>query len=197
MFSSLSESGFIPTAIYVQRPSVSLFFVLISFREWLHSYDTNFLLRFLLVLNGSHLFQRVASFLLLFQFLIVLNNQSRFSSLSESGFIPTRERPQLLGFPIRSSHLFQRVASFLRHLALYIVCNQTQTFSSLSESGFIPTKDVLGLFKKALEEFSSLSESGFIPTRPFGWWPREQNQWFSSLSESGFIPTWLRYLHQE
>jgi len=63
-----------------------------------------------------------------------------FSSLSESGFIPTIIREHFSN-------------------------NSCDWFSSLSESGFIPTikdKETLDAFKKA---FSSLSESGFIPTR--------------------------------
>ena len=64
-------------------------------------------------LIGSHLFQRVASFLLI-EFLLLLNSQSRkFSSLSESGFIPTNDGMPVRGSIETSSHLFQRVASFL------------------------------------------------------------------------------------
>jgi len=37
-FSSLSESGFIPTAYKVIRGGLRQIRVLISFREWLHSY---------------------------------------------------------------------------------------------------------------------------------------------------------------
>ena len=87
MFSSLSESGFIPTGF---RPDTGRTPVTV----------------------GSHLFQRVASFL-------QLNNPPgptprprEFSSLSESGFIPTKD--------------------------LFDVF-RAEVFSSLSESGFIPT----------------------------------------------------------
>ena len=64
----------------------------------------------------------------------------QFSSLSESGFIPTEF---LLEF-------------------LFVLNGQ---FSSLSESGFIPT--ILDLLEGTFERlgFSSLSESGFIPTK--------------------------------
>ena len=139
--------------------------VLISFREWLHSYYSKITRLEIVNKRCSHLFQRVASFLLK----SIVRKQNivgfGFSSLSESGFIPT-ESPQsvlptlamgvLISFRewlhsyIRQltmvtswhkicSHLFQRVASFLQ-------CNQTRfhsvrlyQFSSLSESGFIPT----------------------------------------------------------
>jgi len=39
--------------------------------------------------DGSHLFQRVASFLHLVKEVVVSLTRLRFSSLSESGFIPT------------------------------------------------------------------------------------------------------------
>ena len=66
-----------------------VFDVLISFREWLHSYvimeseigDT--------LEHCSHLFQRVASFLLGFRLRPETGVIELFSSLSESGFIPT------------------------------------------------------------------------------------------------------------
>ena len=64
--------------------------VLISFREWLHSYiDT----------DG----------------VVELMRNDTFSSLSESGFIPTKYFVlKQLGVRSISSHLFQRVASFLQ-----------------------------------------------------------------------------------
>ena len=114
--------------------------VLISFREWLHSYY-----EVLKLLQGcfercSHLFQRVASF---------LQN------------IYWKGRSRDLG----CSHLFQRVASFLQVLKLLQGCFERLGFSSLSESGFIPTcwtaRKRSGSQKS---KFSSLSESGFIPT---------------------------------
>jgi len=64
MFSSLSESGFIPTT---KRRFVGFRAetgVLISFREWLHSYSKDLLTGLTTELESSHLFQRVASFLL-------------------------------------------------------------------------------------------------------------------------------------
>ena len=42
---------------------MELLMVLISFREWLHSYDDKFYQIRAMAENGSHLFQRVASFL--------------------------------------------------------------------------------------------------------------------------------------
>ena len=92
-FSSLSESGFIPTNMSYVAYRISKETVLISFREWLHSYlidelDTKYGIRVVLISfrewlhsylnipsrevfdslteelkNSSHLFQRVASFL--------------------------------------------------------------------------------------------------------------------------------------
>jgi len=92
-FSSLSESGFIPTR--AQR------FCEVCNKQ----------------LACSHLFQRVASFLHGGNVVEIFRNNSRFSSLSESGFIPTFERVfNTLFNQVDSSHLFQRVASFLRSL---------------------------------------------------------------------------------
>jgi len=66
-FSSLSESGFIPTSEKSILWFQSRYRVLISFREWLHSYK-----------------QKIYSMFL---------EPRLFSSLSESGFIPTRKIP--------------------------------------------------------------------------------------------------------
>jgi len=66
MFSSLSESGFIPTSYGTYRFANLGCVVLISFREWLHSY-----------MSKKDLIDTI---------LVTL-----FSSLSESGFIPTDE----------------------------------------------------------------------------------------------------------
>ena len=90
--------------------------------------------------RSSHLFQRVASFLLPPSGNIVRVNSSKFSSLSESGFIPTLlyNLARVFG-PRSSSHLFQRVASFLQILKLIHGVFDRLGFSSLSESGFIPT----------------------------------------------------------
>jgi len=63
-FSSLSESGFIPTGKTSEEIMKLGLQVLISFREWLHSY-----------------LPEVLSY--------VARDSRRFSSLSESGFIPT------------------------------------------------------------------------------------------------------------
>jgi len=90
MFSSLSESGFIPT----------------NSCDWLVGPVTK---------KRSHLFQRVASFLPGVIEITSRNVTAEFSSLSESGFIPTlAERLWMLEQCYRSSHLFQRVASFLQ-----------------------------------------------------------------------------------
>jgi len=62
---------------------------------------------------GSHLFQRVASFLLFVEVFNVVEFSEQFSSLSESGFIPTRLGLTWTQAVEDSSHLFQRVASFL------------------------------------------------------------------------------------
>jgi len=62
-----------------------------------------------------------------------------FSSLSESGFIPTVVATRGAGGHLICSHLFQRVASFL--LKIFVITfNKGMKFSSLSESGFIPTR---------------------------------------------------------
>ena len=88
----------------------------------------------------SHLFQRVASFLLnllegTFERLGLV-----FSSLSESGFIPTYQTKRVLMCSRKPcSHLFQRVASFLPEVYKFLATFLFQEFSSLSESGFIPT----------------------------------------------------------
>ena len=115
LFSSLSESGFIPTKRRFTVFWEVIWTVLISFREWLHSYTIE---------ND----------------LVVLSNQRKFSSLSESGFIPTQaERNGRNDCCSKSSHLFQRVASFLRSKGITIGEFEANRFSSLSESGFIPT----------------------------------------------------------
>jgi len=67
--------------------------------------------------------------------------EAGFSSLSESGFIPTTwgARPSPSFHP-GSSHLFQRVASFLQTWYRDEHADDDLEFSSLSESGFIPTQ---------------------------------------------------------
>ena len=64
--------------------------VLISFREWLHSYFLSIPSKDMLNALSSHLFQRVASFLLKLFISGLAEAGLVFSSLSESGFIPTR-----------------------------------------------------------------------------------------------------------
>jgi len=137
-FSSLSESGFIPTVVISALAIPLVRGVLISFREWLHSYtrwqrklprkpvrvlisfrewlhsytskNVNAIVRYI---ASSHLFQRVASFLLLWDLEVSELVLVLFSSLSESGFIPTRVTVKWTKETGFSSHLFQRVASFL------------------------------------------------------------------------------------
>ena len=140
MFSSLSESGFIPTIHprhheWVDRTAGSHLFQRVA----------SFLQRSQLrneiggSRHSSHLFQRVASFLQGSTLVTIPVTGSLFSSLSESGFIPTGKRME---------NRFEILT----------------LFSSLSESGFIPTHSgpSRGRFRQAW--FSSLSESGFIPT---------------------------------
>ena len=91
--------------------------VLISFREWLHSYYSANKCKFDEVRSCSHLFQRVASFLPSRSFKLRSQRFPSFSSLSESGFIPT-----LINISKGA-------------------WNSAPWFSSLSESGFIPTEN--------------------------------------------------------
>ena len=168
--------------------------VLISFREWLHSYWRAMFVGRWRLKRCSHLFQRVASFLLTVTTTTMTTTRSKFSSLSESGFIPTifkaiTERIQkavvlisfrewlhsymafIITFSNKDklcSHLFQRVASFL-HIVSTLVLSALGGFSSLSESGFIPTLLNLSMVFSIGWGFSSLSESGFIPTWT-QWW---------------------------
>ena len=89
-FSSLSESGFIPTRCFQFARSRSPDEVLISFREWLHSYCQRLEVQISSGYSRSHLFQRVASFLRLRRNWRLQVSILLFSSLSESGFIPTQ-----------------------------------------------------------------------------------------------------------
>jgi len=139
VFSSLSESGFIPTFVMEPSSRGRPWKVLISFREWLHSYNMvpgsrrllggevlisfrewlhSYLRKFLMVLNvqtrSSHLFQRVASF---------LPDEKEGNAMEKASIVLISFREWLHSYPdgaatIReqfrnSSHLFQRVASFL------------------------------------------------------------------------------------
>ena len=139
---------------------------------------------------SSHLFQRVASFLLEIRSRRFYGFRLRFSSLSESGFIPTLLREQFSNNTCDCcSHLFQRVASFL--LSINFV---TKKWFVRSSHLFQRVASFLHYVVAATDKlliylFSSLSESGFIPTSIQ--WPEinDQQSWFSSLSESGFIPT--------
>ena len=88
--------------------------VLISFREWLHSYrETRLRAISTCIKFCSHLFQRVASFLRTSRKANKKVTPKQFSSLSESGFIPTCIDYTLINVFNNGSHLFQRVASFL------------------------------------------------------------------------------------
>ena len=142
VFSSLSESGFIPTTWNVFWRRNQVLSVLISFREWLHSYTYLTRLSHSWTDWGSHLFQRVASFLLKIYKSFAAFLQKGFSSLSESGFIPTKIWWKKLALVWEGcSHLFQRVASFLHVIREILVSLKRLGFSSLSESGFIPTDE--------------------------------------------------------
>ncbi len=112
-FSSLSESGFIPTKAFLWCLDETQLAVLISFREWLHSYLLVTQSNVKFAASSSHLFQRVASFLHKYSRQGNTRSVNKFSSLSESGFIPTRKLSWNSKKPLESSHLFQRVASFL------------------------------------------------------------------------------------
>ena len=140
MFSSLSESGFIPTESPTGSRASGKVQVLISFREWLHSYWTVSAAVEKRKKKCSHLFQRVASFLQLIVVLEILIKLNKFSSLSESGFIPTSLRrlglyfsqeTVLISFREWLHSYWNGLGKGLRRRAL--------RFSSLSESGFIPT----------------------------------------------------------
>ena len=163
--------------------------VLISFREWLHSYQESAAPRNLLELLSSHLFQRVASFLHLVETELMQKMDQLFSSLSESGFIPTPEGK------IQFKEHFSKFSSLSEsgfiptHHVTQFIQTRFNSFSSLSESGFIPTEyKKHERFNKGAR-FSSLSESGFIPTSSHSKGKQEASEEFSSLSESGFIPT--------
>jgi len=89
-FSSLSESGFIPTNMSYVAYRISKETVLISFREWLHSYlidelDTKYGIRVVLISfrEWLHSYLNIPS-------REVFDSLTEFSSLSESGFIPTK-----------------------------------------------------------------------------------------------------------
>ncbi len=139
--------------------------VLISFREWLHSYLIHGVFDRLGLLWSSHLFQRVASFLL-GTFADQLDDIQLQVLISFREWLHSYDR----GFPCRifngieCSHLFQRVASFLHQEELHRYCSCNRGFSSLSESGFIPTLRPESGVIEVTRKFSSLSESGFIPT---------------------------------
>jgi len=69
--------------------------VLISFREWLHSYKATLDQLTNLLASSSHLFQRVASFLQIVGVQSIDAAYEMFSSLSESGFIPTKDEEEI------------------------------------------------------------------------------------------------------
>ena len=87
-FSSLSESGFIPTLLDLEWRQTG------HLCSHLFQRVASFLLGFRVetgnaAVNGSHLFQRVASFLRAAIVKAIAVQTAKFSSLSESGFIPT------------------------------------------------------------------------------------------------------------
>jgi len=114
-FSSLSESGFIPTFCYLCVLFCTSFNVLISFREWLHSYILINKAQRKWYPRSSHLFQRVASFLQVLE--------SFKAGLLEAGVLISfrewlhsyRKVMEISTMINDRSHLFQRVASFLRN----------------------------------------------------------------------------------
>ena len=166
-FSSLSESGFIPTWPSIQSTMYGQLKVLISFREWLHSYDDHVYTTKLTLDVGSHLFQRVASFLpnkdstpkhgccreggVLISFREWLHSYHQITMVCQQkeqyrSHLFQRVASFLLMklnwlsmTNVWCSHLFQRVASFLLLLNSMNKKWYPQEFSSLSESGFIPT----------------------------------------------------------
>ena len=191
-FSSLSESGFIPTEKKDTSFSKEGGWVLISFREWLHSYWVQGGNKCTSHVGSSHLFQRVASFLLIGPVTGKKPVKKQFSSLSESGFIPTREGLEEAGLECKqSSHLFQRVASFLQ-FQKYQDNHTNNSGSHLFQrvASFLLSRRFVG-FRVSTGQFSSLSESGFIPTSESYCTSGSQGHQFSSLSESGFIPTFI------
>gem|GEM_PF-4309849 len=120
-------------------PTRGLYFVLISFREWLHSYEKSNYADITVNPAGSHLFQRVASFLLrtgmsncrTFTFLVLISfrewlhsykvllllnaQQKKWVLISFREWLHSYRMEEESKFEIlnKGSHLFQRVASFL------------------------------------------------------------------------------------
>ena len=189
-FSSLSESGFIPTAMAKLVNLTPHTVVLISFREWLHSYNRKYQETVVSDLASSHLFQRVASFLQTVD--IQPSGQvARGSHLFQrvASFLLFQSPNWCIRFG-RCSHLFQRVASFLRVRSLTEEELAAIMFSSLSESGFIPTVYVVSTLVLSAVQGSHLFQrvASFLHlTLILKFCSRLQR--FSSLSESGFIPT--------
>ena len=88
-FSSLSESGFIPTfGIIKNRFTGSFEFSSLSESGFIPTDMRNFSQQ-QRIFGCSHLFQRVASFLRIKVKRFFIGFKEEFSSLSESGFIPT------------------------------------------------------------------------------------------------------------
>ena len=167
MFSSLSESGFIPT-IKGQRGT------------------------FYTSLTGSHLFQRVASFLLTRLDQPMADGPSSSHLFQRvASFLQVKPRWRFAHRRVAGSHLFQRVASFLPRRCIVCSPDNRWKFSSLSESGFIPTPPVgfiiftmvivtvLISFREWLHSYRSMINKAASKVAEV----------FSSLSESGFIPT--------
>ena len=153
LFSSLSESGFIPTGSWEdQWERILLTFSSLS--------ESGFIPTYVIYASFGGYF-------------------SQFSSLSESGFIPTDYKLVAVTFREDGSHLFQRVASFLPESSVIEITKKNIRFSSLSESGFIPTQHTGRRLWYKGEEFSSLSESGFIPTHG-NRWKGGRRDWSSS-----------------
>jgi len=166
--------------------------VLISFREWLHSYEYVPVVRAILQRYCSHLFQRVASFLRAKDLLWLLLILNRFSSLSESGFIPTTCR-RGSGTPRHqsSSHLFQRVASFLppppRGACLFILLFSSHLFQRVASFLLeVRSRHFYGFRIRRSHLFQRVASFLLSAVKEN---VKEKKPQFSSLSESGFIPT--------
>ena len=117
-FSSLSESGFIPTGFRVDTGYSPVIIVLISFREWLHSYEVR-----------SRRFYG-------FRLKVLISFREWLHS-----YVQRRGRPtQCGGIVLISFREWLHSYKLLMHSKKPL---ETRGFSSLSESGFIPTTTLL------------------------------------------------------
>jgi len=168
LFSSLSESGFIPTAkrtrnqIRYKSKGSHLFQRVASFLQKQSTPDSQ------TVQVCSHLFQRVASFLRI-KLLLAAGLFSSSSHLFQrvASFLP-REKTITKDDIKTSSHLFQRVASFLPGLSFSWRRVYFHPFSSLSESGFIPTPQLVLMAMSIAGNGSHLFQRVASFLQPFG-----------------------------